>query len=74
MSSAVLNERHLIDEKIEAPQDASLTSDEKSLEEQPVEMKSPHMDFPEGGFRAWSVVFGTSCVLFCTFGYANAFG
>lgn len=32
------------------------------------------MDFPEGGFRAWSVVFGTSAVLFCSFGYANAFG
>jgi len=32
------------------------------------------LTFPEGGARAWSVVAGTSGVLFCTFGYANAFG
>ncbi|RDW58452.1 hypothetical protein BP5796_12382 [Coleophoma crateriformis] len=30
--------------------------------------------FPEGGLRAWCVVAGTSFVVFCNFGYANAFG
>lgn len=30
--------------------------------------------FPEGGLRAWSVVAGSFCVLFCTFGYLNAYG
>lgn len=30
--------------------------------------------YPEGGFRAWSVVAGCACILFCTFGYGNAFG
>lgn len=32
------------------------------------------MDFPDGGARAWSVAIGAAGVLFCTFGYANAFG
>ena len=32
------------------------------------------MDFPEGGLRAWLAVTGTACSMFCTFGYANAFG
>ena len=31
-------------------------------------------DFPDGGFRAWSVVAGAAGVLFCGMGYANAFG
>jgi hypothetical protein len=30
--------------------------------------------FPEGGRRAWFVASGAAGVLFCTFGYANAFG
>ncbi|KAH8591281.1 major facilitator superfamily domain-containing protein, partial [Bisporella sp. PMI_857] len=30
--------------------------------------------FPDGGFRAWSVVAGASLLLFCTFGYANSVG
>ncbi|KAK0108679.1 hypothetical protein ONS95_003471 [Cadophora gregata] len=34
----------------------------------------PETDFPEGGLRAWLVVAGASGVLFCGFGYANAFG
>jgi hypothetical protein len=31
-------------------------------------------DFPEGGARAWTVVLGAAGLLFCTFGYTNAFG
>ena len=34
----------------------------------------PQDDFPEGGIRAWGVVAGAFCVLFCTFGYLNAYG
>jgi hypothetical protein len=30
--------------------------------------------FPEGGLRAWSVAIGCGGVLFCGFGYVNAFG
>jgi len=33
-----------------------------------------HFDFPDGGARSWSVACGAAGVLFCTFGYANAFG
>ncbi|RAL60355.1 hypothetical protein DID88_000131 [Monilinia fructigena] len=32
------------------------------------------MDFPDGGAKAWSVAAGAAGVLFCTFGYINAFG
>ncbi|KAG4436606.1 hypothetical protein IFR05_007926 [Cadophora sp. M221] len=34
----------------------------------------PEDDYPEGGLRAWLVVAGAAGVLFCGFGYANAFG
>ncbi|GFF40604.1 LOW QUALITY PROTEIN: riboflavin transporter MCH5 [Aspergillus udagawae] len=30
--------------------------------------------FPDGGARAWMVALGAGGVLFCTFGYVNAFG
>lgn len=30
--------------------------------------------FPEGGSKAWTVLFGTWCVLFCTFGLGNSIG
>lgn len=30
--------------------------------------------FPEGGRKAWTVLFGTWCVLFCTFGLGNSIG
>lgn len=32
------------------------------------------MDYPDGGARAWSVAIGAAGVLFCTFGYCNAYG
>ncbi|KAG8764459.1 hypothetical protein FRC12_008097 [Ceratobasidium sp. 428] len=31
-------------------------------------------DVPEGGFTAWMTVAGSWLILFCTFGYLNAFG
>ncbi|KAH7347607.1 riboflavin transporter MCH5 [Plectosphaerella cucumerina] len=31
-------------------------------------------DFPEGGRQAWTVLFGTWCVLFCTYGLGNSIG
>jgi hypothetical protein len=55
-----------------SPADSDVeTSIEKSIETAP---NSPISDFPEGGFRAWSVAAGAGGILFCTFGYANAFG
>lgn len=52
---------------------------DESVEENPTEpgdiaIPASYSDFPEGGFRAWSVAAGAAGVLFCTFGYANAFG
>ncbi|TFK28333.1 MFS general substrate transporter [Coprinopsis marcescibilis] len=32
------------------------------------------VSFPEGGFRAWLVVFGVWITQFCSFGYTNAYG
>jgi hypothetical protein len=61
-------------EKNTTDKDASPSIEDTSLEEKPVEQPPPHMVFPEGGARAWSVALGTAGVLFCTFGYANAFG
>lgn len=31
-------------------------------------------DFPDGGLKAWTVVFGGWCGLFCTFGLINCIG
>ncbi|OAX77251.1 hypothetical protein ACJ72_08453 [Emergomyces africanus] len=39
----------------------------------PVDLKVDN-SYPDGGARAWGVAAGTSGVLFCTFGMANAFG
>ncbi|KAF3906053.1 hypothetical protein ABW21_db0207161 [Orbilia brochopaga] len=34
----------------------------------------PPVTFPEGGARAWLAVLGSAILLFCSFGYVNAFG
>ena len=36
--------------------------------------KAEESTYPEGGVRAWSVAAGCGGMLFCTFGYVNAFG
>lgn len=36
--------------------------------------KAQELIFPEGGARAWAVALGCAGILFCTFGYINAFG
>lgn len=53
-------------------QDAS--ANENNLEKAPVQATFQPAPFPEGGARAWSVAIGAAGVLFCTFGYVNAFG
>lgn len=45
-----------------------------SDEDLPMEKPQGPPDFPDGGRRAWSVAIGCSGILFCTFGYINAFG
>lgn len=36
--------------------------------------KPPILDFPDGGYRAWLLVFGAWLISFCTFGFVNSFG
>ena len=61
-------EKNLDDKEVES------SVEQPSVEEKPAGELPPHMVFPEGGARAWGVALGTAGVLFCTFGYANAFG
>ncbi|PGH33695.1 hypothetical protein GX50_03522 [[Emmonsia] crescens] len=50
-----------------------LKSSQEGDSENCVDFK-PDDSYPDGGARAWGVAVGTSGVLFCTFGLANAFG
>lgn len=43
-------------------------------EEEEEKEEERHDVFPDGGLQAWAVVAGAFCVLFCTFGYLNAYG
>ncbi|KAF9001750.1 MFS general substrate transporter [Cyathus striatus] len=38
------------------------------------EEKTAEDDYPDGGFRAWLIVFGGMCNTFSTFGYVNSWG
>ena len=40
----------------------------------PESEKASELTFPEEGVRAWSVAIGCGGIMFCTFGYINAFG
>jgi MFS family permease len=54
-------------------QEGEVIRKEKSLGPQPGSGMHPS-DFPDGGTRAWLVVFGGWCGLFCTFGLVNCIG
>lgn len=43
-----------------------------SLEQKPQTPAMP--DFPDGGTKAWMVVFGCWCTSFASFGIVNSFG
>ncbi|KXN87189.1 Riboflavin transporter MCH5 [Leucoagaricus sp. SymC.cos] len=45
-----------------------------ALESETIAVKSPDDDFPDGGLRAWLVVFGGMCNCYATFGYVNSWG
>ena len=64
------------DEKDARQVDPTDSDPENSVEIKPTEEPSAATihNFPEGGARAWSVAVGAAGVIFCTFGYANAFG
>lgn len=66
-------------EKTAIGQDVDAKARESDIEaslETPIEKTATEraMEFPDGGAKAWSVAIGAAGVLFCTFGYANAFG
>jgi hypothetical protein len=72
-------ERHpspSLDEKDTRQVDPVDSDPENSVEIKSIEETSApaQHNFPEGGLRAWSVAIGAAGVIFCTFGYANAFG
>lgn len=52
-----------------SPESTSL----RATDEAPTAL-APQFTFPEGGLKAWSVVAGAAGVVFCNFGYVNAFG
>ncbi|KAF8888860.1 major facilitator superfamily domain-containing protein [Infundibulicybe gibba] len=54
----------------EAEKSQSSSSTGSDVERYPPEPEP----FPEGGWRAWSVIFGVWLIQFCTFGYTNAYG
>ncbi|KAJ3565582.1 hypothetical protein NP233_g7544 [Leucocoprinus birnbaumii] len=53
--------------------DAVLKRKEELVEDVP-EQRIPDDDFPDGGLRAWLVVFGGACNCYATFGYVNSWG
>lgn len=66
-------------DKTTTDQDVDAKTRESDIEaslETPIEKTATEraMEFPDGGAKAWSVAIGAAGVLFCTFGYANAFG
>ncbi|KAF9783217.1 MFS general substrate transporter [Thelephora terrestris] len=48
--------------------------EEEDVEASPTIPTPPVDDFPDGGLAAWSVVFGSTCAIFATFGLVNAWG
>lgn len=43
-------------------------------EEKQVDNSPDPSDFPDGGWKAWSVVLGAWSCLFCSFGWVNSIG
>ena len=81
-TTMAFNNRETKDSVLQDPSDSSTDAEahyddqnnNSTLEGQDTKVNAEETTYPEGGLRAWSVVAATSCILFCTFGYANAFG
>jgi hypothetical protein len=59
--------------EIHADMEKASTLSEKSTPQGPPPGMAPS-DFPDGGLKAWLVVFGGWCGLFCTMGVVNCVG
>ncbi|KIJ30328.1 hypothetical protein M422DRAFT_268194 [Sphaerobolus stellatus SS14] len=54
-------------------EDAALSYREKSTQESTLNVEDDD-NYPDGGLRAWLVVFGAMCNTFSTFGYVDSWG
>ena len=61
---------HDVEKDVEKEAENDVENGVKQHESKPPRQPS----FPEGGARAWAVVAGAFCILFCTFGWMNTFG
>jgi len=53
----------------------AVQQEEKGLSAETPPFAPPNSaDFPDGGLKAWSVVVGAWCCLFCSFGWVNCIG
>ncbi|KZP29024.1 MFS general substrate transporter [Athelia psychrophila] len=72
------DEKRTIDQlNVASKQDVEDESDlkvEREATRAAITQPSADDDFPDGGWRAWLVVFGTMSATFSTFGYVNAWG
>ncbi|KAF8146847.1 major facilitator superfamily domain-containing protein [Mycena galopus ATCC 62051] len=55
-------------------EDSEKIQPEKTENETPLAADDWSAEFPDGGARAWLVVFGAACANFSAFGYVNAWG
>ncbi|GAA6030283.1 hypothetical protein JCM8097_009027 [Rhodosporidiobolus ruineniae] len=58
----------------EGDEDAALSSAGEKSGTGPAAPAGGALDYPDGGWRAWSVVGGAWCISFCAWGYTNAYG
>ncbi|QRV97282.1 major facilitator superfamily transporter [Ceratobasidium sp. AG-Ba] len=66
------NRPHSIADTVVGPPGGPTADVDASNAEKQVQYTPPQI--PDGGAKAWATVAGAWLVLFCTFGYANAFG
>ncbi|QRV97283.1 major facilitator superfamily transporter [Ceratobasidium sp. AG-Ba] len=66
------NKRQSDADTLVVPLDGPAPNNDASNTEKQVQYTPPHI--PDGGAKAWATVSGSWLILFCTFGYANAFG
>jgi hypothetical protein len=58
-----------------AQEDGVLEDEKAPVDEKPAAPAGPDpKEFPDGGLKAWSVVFGGWCCLFASFGWINCIG
>lgn len=68
---------HEKDDEILGRDDIMDRYEQDAQEEQELSKEAPLVDpwnpsqFPDGGIKAWSVVLGGFCCLFCSFGWIN---